>query len=252
VLIVGRRWAVLLVPALLAAGCSGATAPSPTPSSTPVDPTPAPAGPNTLTDTERAAGWRLLFDGRTTTGWRGFRQSNVPSGWQASDDALTRVGAAGDLITADEFANFELTLEWQIGEGGNSGIMYRVSESVDPTFFSGPEFQVIDNARNPGGGTDVTSAGACYALYAPPVDVMRPAGSWNQVRILANGAHVEHWLNGVNLVSYELGSADWLARVAGSMFRDVSTYGRQPRGHIALQDHGDRVAYRAIKIRALP
>ena len=102
------------------------------------------------------------------------------------------------------------------------------------------------------GGTDVTSAGACYALYAPPADVMRPAGSWNQARIVVNGAHVEHWLNDVNVVTYELGSADWLARVGSSMFSGVPTYGRQPRGHIALQDHGDRVSYRAIKIRVLP
>jgi len=246
------RWAMLLVP-VLALGCSGGRTAAPAAPSTPTEqPAPAPAGPNTLTDAERAAGWRLLFDGRTTAGWRGFRQPGVPDGWQPLDDALTRVGAAGDLITADEFANFELTIEWQISEGGNSGIMYRVSEAIDLTFFSGPEFQIIDNARNPGGGTDVTSAGACYALYAPPADVMRPAGSWNQARILVDGNHVEHWLNGLNVVSYELGSADWLARVQQSMYRDVPTYGRQPRGHIALQDHGDRVAYRAIKIRVLP
>ena len=242
-----RRWAVLAVAALLAPACSGASAPSTT-----VDSAPAPSGPNTLSDAERAAGWRLLFDGRRTVGWRGFRQSGVPAGWQAIDDALTRVGSGGDLISEEQFANFELTIEWQIGEGGNSGIMYRVSEAVEPTFFSGPEFQIIDNARNPGGGTDVTSAAACYAIYAPPVDAMRPAGSWNQARIVVNGAHVEHWLNGVNVIAYELGSAEWLERVSRSMYRDVPTYGRQPLGHIALQDHGDRVAYRAIKLRVLP
>jgi hypothetical protein len=248
-----RRWAVLPVAALLATGCSGARAVSPpvAPSAT-VDPAPPPVGPNTLSDAERAAGWRLLFDGRTTASWRGFRQSGVPAGWQAIDGALTRVGAGGDLITVEQFANFEFMIEWQIGEAGNSGIMYRVSEEVEPTFFSGPEFQIIDNARNPGGGTDVTSTAACYAIYAPSVDVMRPAGSWNQARILVDGARVEHWLNGVNVVAFELGSAEWLERVSRSMYRDVSTYGRQPLGHIALQDHGDRVAYRAIKIRVLP
>jgi Domain of Unknown Function (DUF1080) len=246
------RWAILLVPIVAALGCSGGRTAAPsTPTEQPAPP-PVPTGPNTLTDAERAAGWRLLFDGRTTTGWRGFRQSGVPAGWQAIDEALTRVSSAGDLITADEFASFELAIEWQVGEGGNSGIMYRVSETVEPTFFSGPEFQIIDNARNPGGGTDVTSAAACYALYAPSTDVMRPAGSWNQARILVDGAHVEHWLNGVHVVTYELGSADWLERVQRSMFRDVATYGRQPRGHLALQDHGDRVSYRAIKIRVLP
>src|SRR5690349_4371022 len=120
------RWAFLLVP-MLALGCSGGGSKPPTaPSITTGQPDPAPAGPNTLTDAERAAGWRLLFDGRTTTGWRGFRQPGVPDGWRAVDDALTRVGAAGDLITAEEFADFELAVEWQIGDGGNSGIMYRV------------------------------------------------------------------------------------------------------------------------------
>jgi len=133
------RWAMLLVP-VLALGCSGGRTAAPAAPSTPTEqPAPAPAGPNTLTDAERAAGWRLLFDGRTTAGWRGFRQPAVPDGWQPLDDALTRVGAAGDLITADEFASFELTVEWQISEGGNSGIMYRVSEAIDPTFFSGPD-----------------------------------------------------------------------------------------------------------------
>lgn len=248
-----RRCAVLSVAALLAVGCSGASAPSPpgAPSAT-VDTAVPRAGPNTLSDAERAAGWRLLFDGRTTGGWRGFRQPAVPAGWQVIGDALTRAGAGGDLITEEQFENFELAVEWQIGDGGNSGIMYRVSEAVEAAFFSGPEFQIVDNVRNPAGGTDVTSAAACYAIYAPSVDAMRAAGSWNQARILVDGRHVEHWLNGVNVVAYELGSVDWLERVGGSMYRDVPAYGRQPIGHIALQDHGDRVAYRAIKLRRLP
>jgi Domain of Unknown Function (DUF1080) len=241
------RCAVILM-ASLNSGCSNPARPSPAP---------APPGqvsddPNTLTDVERAAGWRLLFDGRSTAGWRGFRQQAMPAGWQAVDGALTRERGGGDVVTTDEFSNFELTLEWRIGEGGNSGIMYRVSEAVDPTFLSGPEFQVIDNRRNPDGGTAVTSAAACYGVYAPTLDVTRPAGSWNQVRIVADRTHVEHWLNGVKVVEYELGSADWLARVRASMFGDVSTYGREPRGHIAFQDHGDVVAYRAVKIRPLP
>jgi hypothetical protein len=241
------HFAVMLV-TMLAVACSNAAQPSR--ASTKVEE--VPAGPNTLTDAERAAGWQLLFDGHSTTGWRGFRQTGIPSGWQAIDGALTRVSGGGDVVTTDQFSNFELALEWQIGEGGNSGIMYRVSEAADATFFSGPEFQVIDNARNPDGGTALTSAGACYALYAPTSDVTRPAGAWNGARIVANGTHVEHWLNGVQVVDYELGSADWLARVQASMFRGVSTYGRDRRGHIALQDHGDRVAYRAVKIKPLP
>ncbi len=237
--------AVVLMPAALSMACSSPVRPS---SSTPKDP----GGPNTLTSAERVAGWRLLFDGQSTSGWRGFRQASMPEGWKVIDGALTRDTAGGDVITTETFSNFELALEWQIAPAGNSGIMYRVSEAVELTFLSGPEMQVIDNAQNPDGGTAVTSAGACYALYGPSQDVTRPAGSWNEVRLVASGSHIEHWLNGVRVVEYELGSADWLAKVQASIFRDVQTYGREPAGHIALQDHGDRVAYRSIKIKLLP
>ena len=211
-----------------------------------------PAGPNVLTTSERAAGWRLLFDGMSTAGWRGYRQANVPSGWQAVDGALTRTGGGGDLITVEQFANFELTIDWMIAPGGNSGIMYRVSEAAEATFLTGPEFQVLDNAGHPDGASGLSSAGACYGLYAPSQDVTRPPGAWNEARIVANGQHVEHWMNGVKIVEYEIGSADWLARFRASPHRDAAGYGREPRGHIAVQDHGDRVAYRNIKIRALP
>jgi hypothetical protein len=239
--------AVVLVAAVLSVACSSPARPSSS-TSTPKDP----EGPNTLTSAERVAGWRLLFDGQSTSGWRGFRQASMPEGWKVIDGALTRDTAGGDVITTDRFSNFELALEWQIAPAGNSGIMYRVSEAAELTFLSGPEMQVIDNAQNPDAGTAVTSAGACYALYGPSRDVTRPAGSWNEVRLVASGSHIEHWLNGVKVVEYELGSADWFAKVQASMFRDVQTYGREPSGHIALQDHGDRVAYRSIKIKLLP
>jgi len=210
-----------------------------------------PSGPNTLTAAERAAGWRLLFDGRTTTGWRGFKQAAVPNGWQVVDGALTRAAGGGDMVTVDQFASFDLALEWQIAPAGNSGVMFRVSEAAGAAFETGPELQVLDNARHPDGATALTSAGACYGLYAPTTDVTRPIGEWNQVRLLVNGSHVEHWLNGVKVVEYELGSPDWLARLAASPLRDFPNYGREPRGHIALQDHGDHVAYRSIKIRVM-
>jgi hypothetical protein len=221
--------------------------------SSPQQPTNAeePSGPNTLTSAERAAGWRLLFDGRSTLGWRGFRQPSTPNGWQAIDGALTRAGDAGDIITVNQFASFELTLEWQIAQGGNSGIMYRVTENGDATFHTGPEMQVLDNARHPDGANPLSSAGACYGMYAPSTDVTRQAGAWNEVRLLVNGNLVEHWLNGVKVVEYQLGSADWLARLQVSPFRELPRYGREALGHIALQDHGDRVAYRSIKIRLI-
>ena len=206
------------------------------------------AGPNTLTAAERASGWRLLFDGRTTAGWRGFRQGVMPGGWDVVEGALTRVSAGGDIVTIDEFGDFELRLEWRIAPGGNSGIMYRVSEAAEATYFTGPEMQVLDNAGHPDGLSPLSSAGACYGLYPPTSDVTRAVGSWNDVRIVAVGAHVEHWLNGMRIVEYDIGSADWLMRVQASPFRDLPRYGREPRGRIALQDHGDRVAYRNVKI----
>jgi hypothetical protein len=206
-------------------------------------------GPNTLTAAERAGGWRLLFDGSTTSGWRGFRRAGMPDGWQVVDGALTRVGGGGDVITVDQFASFELALQWQIAPAGNSGIMFRVSEAADAPFLTGPEMQVLDNAGHPDGAHALTSAGACYALYAPSADVVRPPGAWNEVLLRVTGSRVEHWLNGVKIVEYEIGSADWTARVLSSPFRDSPTYGRESRGHIALQDHGDRVAFRGIKVR---
>jgi hypothetical protein len=233
----------VLATALLAAACSNPTRPAD------VD---EPAGPNTLTSAERTAGWRLLFDGTTTAGWRGFRQATAPGGWQAVDGALTRTGGGGDLVTIEQFANFELLIQWQIAPGGNSGIMFRVSEAADASYLTGPEMQVLDNAGHSDGASGLSSAGACYGLYAPSQDATRPPGAWNDVRLVVNGAHVEHWMNGVKIVEYDIGSADWLSRLDVSPFRDVPGYGREPRGHVAIQDHGDRVAYRGIKIRVQP
>jgi len=202
-----------------------------------------------MTPTTPHGEWRALFDGRSPDQWRGFRRDQVPEGWQVVDGALTRVARAGDLITRDVFADFELELEWMVAEGGNSGIMYRVTEEADETYQTGPEMQVLDDARHPDGGSRLTAAGAVYGLYPAPVGAVKPAGEWNAVRIVVRGTHVEHWLNGVEVAVYELGSPEWEARVAGSKFRKWPGYGRAAAGHIALQDHGDRVAYRNIRIR---
>jgi len=205
-----------------------------------------------LTPGERAAGWRLLFDGRTTTGWRGFRMDSIPRGWQVVDGALTRVAHAGDIITTARFANFELVLEWKISRAGNSGIFYRVSEDDSTAYWSGPEMQVLDDAGHPDGKSRLTAAGSCYGIYPSPAGVVKPAGQWNRVRLVVRGNHVEHWLNGVKVVEYELGSADWTAKVAASKFAPHVHYGRNMSGYIGLQDHGDWVAFRDIKIRVLP
>jgi hypothetical protein len=209
------------------------------------------APPNQLTAAETKAGWRLLFDGKTTAGWRGFRQKTMPAGWQAVDGALTRVGQAGDIVTVDEFGDFELILEWKLPANGNSGIFYRVTEDDDVMWHVAPEFQLIDNAYNKEPLKPVQLAGANYDLDPPSRDVTRPVGSWNEARVIARGAHVEHWLNGVKVVDYELWTRDWERRVRVSKFAPYPQYARARRGHIGLQDHDDRIAFRNIKIRDL-
>src|SRR5437773_6615160 len=208
--------------------------------------------PNTLSPAERAAGWRLLFDGKTTAGWRGFKMDSMPAGWQVVDGALTRVAAAGDIVTREQFKNFELSLEWNVAPGGNSGIFYRASEDETAIYWTAPEMQVLDDAAHPDGQSRLTAAGSDYGLYPSPAGIVKPAGQWNQARIIVNGNHVEHWLNGVKVVEYELGSPDWEARVKASKFADHPRYGRNAEGYIGLQEHEFRVAYRNIKIRVLP
>lgn len=202
--------------------------------------------------TQHETGWRSLFDGKTTDGWRAFRKPAISDGWRVMDGALTRVAEGGDIITVDQFTNFELALEWKVAPGGNSGIFFHVSEEENNVWETGPEMQILDDERHVDGKSRLTSAGANYALYPPPAGIVKPAGEWNSVRLLVNGNHVKHWLNDTKVVEYELGSPDWEERVRKSKFSTVPRYGRVPTGHIALQDHGDWVAFRNIKIRVLP
>jgi hypothetical protein len=209
------------------------------------------AAQNALTEEESASGWELLFDGASLAAWRGFRRETMPDGWRAVDGALVRVGRGGDIVTIDTFGDFELRFDWKVEVAGNSGVFFRVTEAGERVWFSGPEFQVLDNAGHADGRNPLTTAGSNYALHAPVRDATRPVGDWNAARLLVRGAHVEHWMNGVGLLGYELGSADWQRRVAASKFASLPRYGREPGGHIAIQDHGDRVAYRNLKIRRL-
>lgn len=206
---------------------------------------------DTLTGAEKAQGWALLFDGESLAGWRGYRRDAAPEGWQAVDGTLARVGRGGDLVTVEQFADFELRFDWRVEEGGNSGVMFRVAEGDGPTWHTGPEFQILHNAGHRDGRAPVTSAGSNYALHAPARDATRPVGTWNTARLVVRGARVEHWMNGQRLLAYELGGPDWERRVRASKFAAVPRYGREPRGHIAIQDHGDPVAFRNIKIRRL-
>lgn len=208
--------------------------------------------PNTLTAAERAEGWRLLFDGETLDGWRVFREEGMSDGWAVVDGNLTRVAnGARDIITEEQFRDFELALEWRVEEGGNSGVFIRASEEVDRIFEGAPEMQVLDDPNHVDGASPLTSAGANYALHPAPRGVVRPAGEWNQARIRVQGNRVTHWLNGQQIVDYELGSADWQARLAESKFTEWPEYGTYDVGHIGLQDHGDRVYFRNIKVRVL-
>mgnify|MGYP001203049240 FL=1 len=207
---------------------------------------------NTLTDAEREAGWELLFDGQSTDGWRGYMMDAVPDGWQVLDGELTRVGRGRDLITKAQFENFDLTLEWKVELGGNSGILFRAVEGPEQIYMGAPEMQILDDDNHADGRSPLTSVGSNYAIHPAPRGLAHPVGEWNSVRILVDGNHVEHWLNSFRTVEYELGSVDWLERVAASKFSQWPEYGQASKGHIGLQEHGDVVAFRNIKIRRLP
>ena len=208
-------------------------------------------GPNRLSERERGEGWRLLFDGETTAGWRGFKSEACPAAWKVEDGALVLRGSGGDLITNEAFDDFELMLDWKIVAGGNSGIFFHVTEDRDFVWQTGPEMQILDTQRHYDGKDPKTSAGANYALHAPPFDATQPVGHWNRVRLRVVGPRVEQWLNGELQCSYERWSDEWNALVAASKFASMPDYGQRKQGHIALQDHGDEVAFRNIKIRDL-
>jgi len=223
------------------------------------------AAPNTLTKEEKAAGWKLLFDGKTTNGWRGFRREGFPAeGWAIEDGTIKHVkgeGAqslhGGDIITVGQYDNFELRLDWKLTPGGNSGIKYLIDEKMVKTGHSGLgfEMQVLDDEGHPdakAGHDGNRTAGALYDLIAPQKKAAKPAGEWNQVRLIVHGNHVEHWLNGVKVVEYELGSPRLKSLIAQSKYKDIPGFGEVRKGHILIQDHGDEVWYRNVKIRELP
>jgi hypothetical protein len=208
--------------------------------------------PASLTAAEKAAGWKLLFDGTSLAGWKGYKTATAPTGWTVANGVLTRSGAGGDLLTVEQYGDFEMRFEWKVPQNGNSGIIYRIAETEQYPWQTGPEYQVLHNQGHADGKNPITSAGSNYAVNPPVKDLTKPVGEWNEGRLIVQGNHVEHWLNGEKVVEYEIGSADWEARVKASKFAKVANYGRMTRGYIALQDHGDAVSFRNLKIKSLP
>lgn len=213
---------------------------------------------NTLTAAEQKAGWQLLFDGRSLAGWHNFKQEGVRPGWQVKDGTLACVDPhnAGDLVTSNQFDWFELRIDYNISEGGNSGIMYHVTDDGRAAWATGPEIQLEDNAK----ATDPQRCAWLYALYQPPddpntgepIDATKPAGEWNHLRIVIRPGKCVHEVNGVKYFEYALGSDDFKARVARSKFGQMPHFAASDNGFIALQgDHG-QVAFRNIKVRRLP
>jgi hypothetical protein len=200
-------------------------------------------------------GWILLFDGRTMNGWRTYKNKENDS-WEIVDGTLhCKPGDAAkmraDLITVDQYDNFELSFEWKVAPKSNSGVMFRVTEDYEEPFFTGPEYQVLDDGGYPGETKEENFSGGNYDMHAPVNKRLNPVRQWNTSKILANGKHIEHWLNGDKVLEYEIGSEDWNNRKAKSKWKDVEGYAVPERGHIDLQDHGNEVWYRNIMIRKL-
>jgi hypothetical protein len=205
---------------------------------------------NTLSHREQTQGWTLLFDGNDLSQWRSYQKQEV-KGWAAENGLLVCTGGGGDLITRDEYRSFEFQCDWKIPPKGNSGIIYRCDESGKQTWFTGIEYQLWDHSQSPDKWHALNATAACYDLYRPSQEADKPAGEWNTSRVVLNGNHLEHWLNGKKVVDAEIGSADWNERVAKSKFATHKGWGTLPRGHIALQEHGGEVAFKNIKIRVI-
>ncbi len=231
-------------------------------------------GPNTLTAQEQTDGWQLLFDGQTFEGWRGIGKDSVATAhWEIVDGAIHKKAqknvpvqadgqpaAGGDLMTQASYRDFELAFEWKISPGGNSGLKYNVSESLSvavppPSAALGFEYQVLDDDQhedaNKGNGTNRRAAGL-YDLIGPSADKpIRPVGEWNEGRIVWQGGHGEHWLNGQKVVEYDLDTPQFDSLYAASKYAAIKEMRMKRDGHIVLQDHNDDAWFRNIKIRSL-
>lgn len=212
---------------------------------------------NSLTAKEKKQGWKLLFDGKSTAGWRTFNSDKVGPGWKVSNgelylDKSVKEGR-GDIITTEEFQDYEFSIEWKIDSCGNSGIIFNVAEDAKykDTYLTGPEMQVLDNACHPDAKIIKHRAGDLYDLISCSKETVKPAGEWNHARIVSNKSKMEFWLNGTKVVEFTMHTPQWDEMVANSKFKTMPDFGDALKGHIALQDHGDLVWFRNIKIREL-
>ncbi len=206
---------------------------------------------NILTDAEVQAGWKLLFDGKTLDGWRAYKRENM-AGWSVVDGAMTKERPTGDIVTTTEYGDFELAFDWKVAPGGNAGLFVRATEEYNKIYWSATEYQLLDDPAHPDGRNPLTSAGSAYGLYPSIPGTVKPAGEWNTSKIVAQGNRIEHWLNGVKMITYEVKSEDWLAKVKASKFAEYPNYGLATKGLIGIQgDHGGLLALRSIKIRPL-
>lgn len=213
---------------------------------------------NTLTAAEKKEGWSLLFDGKTINGWKMY-QNKPADCWGAKNGELYCKGSAtdksdlrADIITADEYDNFELLVDWKIAPGGNSGIMYHVTEEYNAAYLSGPEYQLIDDEGYAGGKLeDWQKTGSDYAMYTATSRPTKPIGQYNTTKIVVKGAHREYWLNGVKVIEFEAWTDDWNKRKTEGKWKDAPGYGIAKTGYICLQDHGSGVWFKNIKIRKL-
>ena len=223
---------------------------------------------NTLTDAEKEDGWMLLFNGSTFDGWRGYRKDGIPEEhWTIEDGVIHKIASGkvplmadgqpmdgGDIITIKKYENFEFSFEWKVAEAANSGIKYNVIEEMSDGNPLGFEYQVLDDDGHPdakmGNGTNRTAA-SLYDLISAENKMVRPVGEWNHGRIIFNGTHGEHWLNGKKVLEYDLGTPRMDSLLAASKYAPIEGFGDKRTGHIVLQDHNDDVWYRNLKVKEL-
>jgi hypothetical protein len=202
--------------------------------------------------TDRSARWRPLFDGKSLAGWSALNGGAPGAGWQVQKHGvLTSLGHTGDLVTTAEFGDFELSLDWKVSKGANSGIFYRIGPGDLDAFQTAPEYQILDNQNAEDRHQPNHLAGSLYDLVAPFSDLTRPVGQWNKARIVVRGWNIEHWLNGQKILQVDLADANGKALIKNSKFADFENFAHYSRGRIALQDHGDVISFRNIKIREL-